>query len=319
MHVFSEAGASKRSTQPNPSSELQMELAVAQIDMVYSQHAFIRLVAFLNKAYPPPNLDPIMVRASVTLNEIVRERLVGPKRPHQVQKQQHSQPVIQVRLTRPCLLLPGCLPPHSLPLAQPNNAVPCPSSLVLNICGRARAACQMRQCKPSSQQPYKLRVSCAQVYSTLFTTKKNRVHQPETKPRLQLAIRAGGSRRHQGDDALQQDCGCWAPEAPSEPQWGRHPGRRDDDSPGRGCGSHLPGGSLLGLQCFHTVLREQRSPAHPAVHSAVRYGPQRRGSLCFVSCRGVCRFLSLVTLCTCEIFGHTCSLFGNVQGKLTGR
>ncbi len=74
-----------------------MELAVAQIDMVYSQQAFIRLVAFLNKAYPPPNLDPIMVRASVTLNEIVRERLVGPKRPHQVQKQQHSQPVIQVQ------------------------------------------------------------------------------------------------------------------------------------------------------------------------------------------------------------------------------
>lgn len=73
-----------------------MELAVAQIDMVYSQSAFIRLVAFVNRAYPPPNLDPIMVRASVTLNEIVRERLVGPKRPHQLQKHQQSQPVIQV-------------------------------------------------------------------------------------------------------------------------------------------------------------------------------------------------------------------------------
>lgn len=76
---------------------LQLDLAVAQIDMVYSQHAFIRLIAFLNKAYPPPSLDPIMVRTSVTLNEIVRERLVGPKRPHQLQAHQQSQPLIQVR------------------------------------------------------------------------------------------------------------------------------------------------------------------------------------------------------------------------------
>ena len=77
---------------------VQLELAIAQVDMVYSQYAFIRLVGFLNKAYPPPNLDPIMVRASVTLNEIVRERLFGPKRPHQVQKHQQSQPSIQVDL-----------------------------------------------------------------------------------------------------------------------------------------------------------------------------------------------------------------------------
>ena len=73
-----------------------MEFAVAQIDMVYSQYALLRLMAFLNMAYPPPNLDPLMVRTSVTLNEIVRERLVGPRRPHQLQKHQQSQPRIQV-------------------------------------------------------------------------------------------------------------------------------------------------------------------------------------------------------------------------------
>lgn len=75
---------------------LQVEFAVAQIDMVYSQYALLRLVAFVNVSYPPPNLDPLMVRTSVTLNEIVRERLVGPRRPHQLQKHQLSQPRVQV-------------------------------------------------------------------------------------------------------------------------------------------------------------------------------------------------------------------------------
>ena len=56
---------------------MQVQLNVAQIDMVYSQYALLRLLAFLNEGYPPPNLDPLMVRASVTLNEIVTERLVG--------------------------------------------------------------------------------------------------------------------------------------------------------------------------------------------------------------------------------------------------
>lgn len=86
---------------------VQVDLAVAQIDMVYSQYAFIRLVAFLNEAYPPPNLDPLMVRTSVTLNEVVRERLIGQKQPHQVQVQQQSQPVIKVNNpTRLCNMIP---------------------------------------------------------------------------------------------------------------------------------------------------------------------------------------------------------------------
>ena len=84
----------------SPGCPVQVLLSVAQIDMVYSQYALLRLLAFLNDAYPPPNLDPLMVRASVTLNEIVRERLVGPRRPHQLQKHQQSQLSIQVTALR---------------------------------------------------------------------------------------------------------------------------------------------------------------------------------------------------------------------------
>lgn len=82
-------------------SWLQVLLSVAQIDMVYSQYALLHLLAFLNEGYPPPNLDPLLVRTSVTLHEIVRERLVGPKRPHQVQKHQQSQMKVQVSIQPP--------------------------------------------------------------------------------------------------------------------------------------------------------------------------------------------------------------------------
>ena len=41
------------------------------------------MAAFLDAAWPPPALDPLTVRTSVTLREIVAERLVGPRRPHQ--------------------------------------------------------------------------------------------------------------------------------------------------------------------------------------------------------------------------------------------
>ena len=58
---------------------VQVILNMAEMDMVYSQHALLRLVAFLDKAYPPPSLDPLMIRTAVTLNEIVRERLINKK------------------------------------------------------------------------------------------------------------------------------------------------------------------------------------------------------------------------------------------------
>ena len=40
--------------------------------MVYSQYALLRLMAFLNMAYPPPDLDLLMVLNTDTLKEIMR-------------------------------------------------------------------------------------------------------------------------------------------------------------------------------------------------------------------------------------------------------
>ena len=74
----------------------RMRLVIAPIDAVYSQAVLLHMTAFLNAAWPPPALDPLTVRTSVTLREIVTERLVGPKRPHQLQNLQHSQQQLQV-------------------------------------------------------------------------------------------------------------------------------------------------------------------------------------------------------------------------------
>ena len=74
----------------------RMRLVIAPIDAVYSQAVLLHVTAFLNAAWPPPALDPLTVRTTVTLHEIVTERLVGPRRPHQLQKRQHSQQQVQV-------------------------------------------------------------------------------------------------------------------------------------------------------------------------------------------------------------------------------
>ena len=81
----------------NPTGAVQIQLSIAPIDAVYSQFALLRMVAVLNAGWPPPTLDPVVVRTSVMLSEIVRERLVGPRRPHQVQRHQQSQLQVQVR------------------------------------------------------------------------------------------------------------------------------------------------------------------------------------------------------------------------------
>lgn len=75
---------------------LQVTLNVAEMDMVYSQYGLLCLVAFLDKASPPPNLDPLMLRATVTLHEIVRERLITPKRSSQLSNNQQFQTNIEV-------------------------------------------------------------------------------------------------------------------------------------------------------------------------------------------------------------------------------
>ena len=81
-------------------------LGIAPIDIVYDQLALLRLLAFLNAAWPPPDLDPIVVRTRVTLGEIVRERLVGPHRPHRVQQHQQSLQDLRVRDPQYCLITP---------------------------------------------------------------------------------------------------------------------------------------------------------------------------------------------------------------------
>lgn len=79
----------------------QVQLSVAQIDTVYSQHALLQLVAFLNEGYPPPSLDPLMVRASITLAEIVRERLLQPRAKLHALKSQQSQLHLEVGSSHP--------------------------------------------------------------------------------------------------------------------------------------------------------------------------------------------------------------------------
>lgn len=81
---------------------------------------------------------------------------------------------------------------------------------------------------------------------------------------------AGDRWGRQSDDAMQQDCSCRASKFPSQPQRCCQPGRRHNDSPRRGCGTHLPGGSVFWLQRFHTVSRKQRASPHETVQPALR-------------------------------------------------
>ena len=82
---------------------MQVTLNMAEMDAVYSQYAFVQVLAFLDQASPPPNLDPLMVRATVTQHEIVRERLMSPKRSSQLLMSQQFQSNVEVPLF-PCIL-----------------------------------------------------------------------------------------------------------------------------------------------------------------------------------------------------------------------
>lgn len=63
-----------------------LQLSVAPIDVIYSQLCLLSLLDFLNAAWPAANLDPLKVRASVSLQEIVQETL--QKQQHIMQRQQ---------------------------------------------------------------------------------------------------------------------------------------------------------------------------------------------------------------------------------------
>ena len=60
-----------------------------------AQVLLLQLAAFLDAAWPPPALDPLTVRTSITLEEIVAERLVGPLRGYQAQKLRQSRQQLQ--------------------------------------------------------------------------------------------------------------------------------------------------------------------------------------------------------------------------------
>lgn len=63
-----------------------LQLSVAPIDIIYSHLCLLSLLDFMNAAWPAANLDPLKMRASVSLQEIVQETL--QKQQHIVRRQQ---------------------------------------------------------------------------------------------------------------------------------------------------------------------------------------------------------------------------------------
>ena len=65
-----------------------LQLTVAPIDVIYSQLCLLSLLDFLNAAWPAAGLDPLKVRASVSLREIVQEKLLGQQQRQMARRQQ---------------------------------------------------------------------------------------------------------------------------------------------------------------------------------------------------------------------------------------
>ena len=65
-----------------------LQLNVAPIDVIYSQLCLLSLLDFLNAAWPAAGLDPLKVRASVSLREIVQEKLLGQQQRQMARRQQ---------------------------------------------------------------------------------------------------------------------------------------------------------------------------------------------------------------------------------------
>ncbi|KAK9808775.1 hypothetical protein WJX72_003363 [[Myrmecia] bisecta] len=118
-----------------------VHLSLAPIDIIYSQISLLQLLAFLNAAWPPAGLDPLTVRASVSLHEIMRERLVGPRRRHQLLKYQETQLQVQVDVGDVRLMLPcGEHSPQDPASLQPANG----GSLAMTSAGADDFAASMR-------------------------------------------------------------------------------------------------------------------------------------------------------------------------------
>ena len=65
-----------------------LQLTIAPIDIIYSQLCLLSLLDFLNAAWPAAGLDPLKVRASVSLREIVQEKLLGQQQRQMARRQQ---------------------------------------------------------------------------------------------------------------------------------------------------------------------------------------------------------------------------------------
>ena len=77
-----------------------LQLTIAPIDVIYSQLCLLSLLDFLNAAWPAAGLDPLKVRASVSLREIVQEKLLGQQQRQMAQRQQqHNMQRTKVRCT----------------------------------------------------------------------------------------------------------------------------------------------------------------------------------------------------------------------------
>jgi hypothetical protein len=70
---------------------------LAPVEAAYSHAALLHISAFLNEAWPPPERDPLAVKASISLREEVREA-ARVSRLLELQRAQHSRlPSIQAR------------------------------------------------------------------------------------------------------------------------------------------------------------------------------------------------------------------------------
>ena len=105
--AFSYKRPSKKAQEPTV-----LQLTIAPIDVIYSQLCLLSLLDFLNAAWPAEGLDPLKVRAGVSLKEIVQEKLSGGKRQHQMARRQHQHSMQRTKVPRCFTLLsslPACL------------------------------------------------------------------------------------------------------------------------------------------------------------------------------------------------------------------
>ena len=90
-----------------------LQLSVAPIDIIYSQLCLLSLLDFLNAAWPATNLDPLKMRASVSLQEIVQETL--QKQQHIVRRQQQRNMQRTKVVITPCSKEDYCLFSMTMP------------------------------------------------------------------------------------------------------------------------------------------------------------------------------------------------------------